>query len=407
MRFFAATVLLFLALPVLAQQPPPPDAARQTIAAIESLLKQRPTDATLYFYLARFQALVGDRKAAIAALEKVAELGDGYLPPRADGFESLWDDPAFKAVYARLESKLPRLDFAPTAVELQDKTVIPEGIAYDAPSRSFFIGSIAQRRILRAGQDQSLTEFAGASANLDQVLGLALDSPRRILYAVSTNGFTAEGERSRRNAVVAFDADSRRLLRRYDVPAALQLNDVAVAPGGRVFASDSQSGAIYEIGVKGPGPAREVVAPNQLRGSNGLAVAADGRRIYVAHNTGLAVVDAATGAFKRVNNPTRESVAGIDGLYEYQGDLIGVQNVTTPGRVILISLSRDGESVARVRTLLSHHHSALDEPTTGAVADGYFYLLAATGVTRFNREGRIERAETLPTPTVLKVLLPR
>ena len=405
MRLLAAIILLALALPAISQRDA--DGARRTVAAIEQLLKHRPDDAALWYFLARFQAQLGSRTQAVAALEKVAELGEGFLPPRADGFETIWEDLAFKAVRARLEARLPRMDFAPTAFELEDRTVVPEGIAYDAPSRAFFVGSIAQRRILRVAQGQAVSEFAGEKAGLDHVLGIAMDSPRRILYAVSTTALTDVGERQRRNAVFAFDADTRRLVQRYDVPAALQLNDVAVAPGGRVFSSDSASGAIYEIAVKGPGPARELVAPNQLRGANGLAASPDGARLFVAHSTGLAVVEISTGAFKRVANQTRENIAAIDGLYEYQGELIGVQNVTTPGRVIMMTLSRDGESVTRVRTLLSHHHNALDEPTTGAIAGDYFYLLAATGVTRFNRRGQLDRPETLPTPTVVKVLLPR
>ena len=404
MRFLAAIVLAF-ALPAFAQQQNL-DAARQMVTAIEGLLKQRPAEATLYFYLARFQGQLGDRKAAVAALEKVLELGDGFLPVNEEGFATVWDDPAFQSVLARIEARLPRMDFAPTAIELEDKTVIPEGIAYDAPSKAFFIGSIAQRRILRVGEDRSVSEFAGARANLDHVLGIAVDAPRRVLYAVSTNGFVGEAEKNRKNAVLSFDVDSGKLLQRYDIADALQLNDVAIARGGRVFASDSQSGAIYEIPVRGPGPARAVVGPNQLRGTNGLAVSPDATRIYVAHSTGLAVVDIATGAVKRIANQTRENVSAIDGLYEHRGELIGVQNFTHPGRAILITLSRDGESIIRVRTLLSHHHPALDEPTTAAIAGDYLFVLAATGVTRYNREGRIERAETLKSPTVLKVLLP-
>jgi hypothetical protein len=408
MRLLAAVLVALLvlpALPALAQQDL--EGARRTITAIEALLEQRPNDATLYFFLARFRAVLGEREAAVAALDKVAELGEGFLPPRADGFENIWEDPAFKAVYARLEAKLPRLDFAPVAFELVDKTMLPEGIAYDAPSRAFFLGSIPQGRIFRIGDDHTPSEFAGVGAGLDYVLGLAVDSPRRILYAVSTSALTTAGEARRKNAVVAFDIDSRKLLHRYDVPAAQQLNDVTIARGGRVFTSDSASGAIYEIAVKGPAGPRELVPPNVLRGSNGIAASPDGSRLYVAHSTGLAVVDVSTGEVKRMANETRESIAAIDGLYEYHGELIGVQNVTTPGRVILVSLSRNGESVTRVRTLLSHHHSSLEEPTTGAIAGGYFYLLAATGVTHFNREGRLERLESLPSPTVLKVLLPR
>lgn len=403
MRFLLAALLLAV-LPAAAQQDT--ESARRSIAAVEKLLQQRPADATLWFFLARSRSRLGDAPGCVAALEKVHELGDGFLPPRGD-FARVWEDAAFQAVRRKLEAKLPSLDYAPTAFEIDDRELMPEGIAYDAPSRSFFIGSV-HRRVLRLSSEPGpATEFAGTGAGLDAVLGLAVDAPRRILYAVSTSALTTEGRKNRRNAVVAFDIDSRRLLHRYDVPGAMQLNDVTVALGGRVFATDSASGAVYEIAVKGPGPVRQVLAPGQLGGSNGLAASPGGDRLYVAHSTGLAVIDVADGSVKRVENRTRENVAAIDGLYQWQGQLIGVQNVTTPGRVILVTLSPDGAAVARVTTMLSHHHNALDEPTAGAVAGDNFYLLAATGFSHFNNEGRIDHPETSPTPRVVRIPLPR
>ena len=403
-RIALALLISLLAVPAFAQDV---EAAKRTIAAIEDLLKQRPNDPTLHFYLSRFRADVGDKPGSVAALEKVGELGEGFLPTREFGFATIWDHPPFQAARSKLEAKLARLDYAPTAFQLDDRGVIPEGIAHDPHSRRFYVGSIAQKRIVQVEADGAVSEFAGPAAKLDEVLGLALDTPRRVLYAVSTSALTAKGEQDRRNAVVAFDVDSRKLLQRYDVAGAQQLNDVAIAPGGRVFASDSGSGAIYEIAVKGPGPSRELVPAGKIRGTNGLAVSPDGKRIHVAQSTGLAVVDIASGEVKRVANETRENIAAIDGLYEWQGQLIGVQNVTNPGRVILITLSRDGSAVTAVKTLLSHHHSALDEPTTGAVGRDSFYLLAATAVTRYNREGKIEKPDTVPMPTVVRIPLPR
>jgi len=409
MRPFAVLLaaLLLAALPALPQQPPDLEGARRTIAAIEELLKQRPNDANLYFYLSRFKADVGDKPGSVAALEKVNELGEGYLPTREFGFATIWDYAPFQATRAKLEAKLPRLDYAPAAFKLDDRTLIPEGIAHDPHSGRFYVGSIAHRKILQVEPDGTVSELVGLNAKLDEILGLALDSPRRVLYAVSTSALTTKGEKTRRNAVVSFDVDTRRMLMRYDVPGAQQLNDVAVAPGGRVFASDSGSGAIYEIAVKGPGATRELVPAGRIRGTNGLAVSPDGKRIYVAHSTGLAAVDVASGEVKRIENRTRENLGAIDGLYQWQGQLIGVQNVTNPGRVVLITLSSDGAAVTHVSTMLSHHHNALDEPTTGAVGRDSFYLLASTAVTRYNREGVIERPETLPQPTVLRIPLPR
>ena len=382
-------------------QPELPDAKR-VVAMLEDALKQRPADPNLWYYLARFQAELGDRRASTAALQKVHELGDGFLPPRRD-FEKVWGDTEFQSVRSQLEAKLPRLDFAPTAFELDDAGLVPEGIADDAPSRSFFVGSIAQRKVLRIAESGAVSEFAGAAAQLDAVLGIAVDAPRRLLYVVSTSALEGK-DVPRRNAVVAFDIDSRRLVQRYEVPGARQLNDVAIVPGGRVFATDSAAGAVYEIAVKGPGPSRQVIAPGQIGGANGIAASADGARLHVAHSTGIAAVDVASGKLTRIVNGTRENLAGIDGLYAWQGQLVAVQNYTNPGRVILISLAADGASVTKVQTLLSHHHSALDQPTTGAIAGRSFFLLAATGVGRY-REGRLDKTGEPPKPAIVRVPL--
>ncbi|HET9576606.1 MAG TPA: hypothetical protein VFP44_02205 [Usitatibacter sp.] len=367
---------------------------------------QQGDEAARLFFAARANAQAGDVAASVDELEKVAQIADGFLPAR-DGFERVWSDTRFQSVRARMEAKLPRLDYAPTAFELEDRLFIPEGIAYDAPSHTFFIGSIAQKRIVRVGEREPSRIFAGPEARLDAVLGLAVDSPRRILYAVSTSTLTRAGEAQRRNAVFAFDIDTRQLLRRYDVPEARQLNDVAVAPGGRVFATDSASGAVFELPVKVPAAARTLVPPERLRGSNGLAASPDGKRLHVAHATGLAVVDLDTGELRPVANATRENIAAIDGLYQWQGQLVGIENVTNPGRVIVISLSPDGGTVTQVKTLLSHHHNALYEPTTGAVTPNGFYLLAATGVSHYDREGAIQHPDDVPLPTVLRIPLPR
>ena len=404
MRRVLAFLLSALALAAYAQPELPEP--RRAIAAIEEALTQRPADPNLWYYLARFQAELGDRAAATAALEKVLDLADGFLPSRRD-FGKVWGDTAFQSVRSRLEAKLPRLDYAPTAFEIDDRALVPEGIAYDAPSRTLFIGSIAQRKVLRVSENGTVGEFAGAQAKLDAVLGVAVDAPRRLLYVVSTSALAAAAPQAeRRNAVVAFDIDSRKLVQRYDVPAARMLNDVAVVPGGRVFATDSAAGAVYEIAVKGPGPSRQVMAPGQIGGTNGIAASADGSRLFVAHSMGLAAIDIDSGKLTRIANGTRENLASIDGLYAWQGQLIAVQNHTNPGRVILVTLSADGVSVTRVQTLLSHHHSALDQPTTGAITERGFFLLAATGVSLY-RNGRIEQPDAMPTPTVVRLPLPR
>jgi len=149
MKTALAVVVLVLSLvqPAFAQQDEA--GARRAIAAVQEAIKQRPDDPTLYFFLARLEAEAGDAGATVAALAKVAELGDGFLPARELGFAKVWDDAKFQEVRARLESRLPRLDYAPIAFELEDSGLVPEGFAYDAASHDFFMGSIAKGKIVR------------------------------------------------------------------------------------------------------------------------------------------------------------------------------------------------------------------------------------------------------------------
>src|SRR4029450_10708012 len=63
MRSLLVFLLLAFSLAAPAQQDP--EAIRRTVEQVEQLLKQRPTDATLWFYLARFRAELGDTKGTV------------------------------------------------------------------------------------------------------------------------------------------------------------------------------------------------------------------------------------------------------------------------------------------------------------------------------------------------------
>jgi hypothetical protein len=103
--------------------------------------------------------------------------------------------------------------------------------------------------------------------------------------------------------------------------------------------------------------------------------------------------------------PPGENAAAIDGLYWHDGALIGIQNMTTPARIVRLVLSSDGATVTAVQTLQSHHQRAFDEPTTAAIGPDGLYVLARTQVSRYSEQGKIERPETLAPPLVLRVPL--
>jgi sugar lactone lactonase YvrE len=388
-----ATLALVLVHTPASAQPPRSELIRER-------LKTRPNDPTLHYYLAMAEFAEGDKPAGLEALEKVVSAGNGFLPVRDMGFASVWDDPAFQKVRARLERKLPKVTTAREAFTL-DPRLIPEGIAWDPGSRSYFIGSIATAKIVRVDAQGGVSDFS-RPGELKQVLGLAIDPAKRQLHAVSTSLVGTPDSTS--NHVVTYDLATGAWVRSIAVPAAVQLNDVAVGPGGELYVTDTRAGGVFRIGAAGG--VDTVVAPPAIPGVNGIALAADGRALYLAHSTGIARYELATRELlPRIEVPAGETVGAIDGLYTDGNALVGIQNVTNPGRVIRIPLRADGKGAERVETLLSHHHPAIDEPTTGAIVGRSFALLATTQVARFTPEGTIVSPETLKRPVVLLVPL--
>ncbi|HEY5799276.1 MAG TPA: SMP-30/gluconolactonase/LRE family protein, partial [Burkholderiaceae bacterium] len=366
-------------------------------------LQQRPNDPTLYYYLAVYQARAKLRDDAIASLTRTLELGEGFLPTDEIGFHTLGGDPAYTALHAKMAQALPVVADAPVAFRLSDKTLIPEGIAYDSKQRHFYIGSIAQKRILKVDAQGRATPFSRDTDGLQHVLGLAVDSNRRALYAVSTNAFTKPA--TVQNAIVRYDLESGVRTAVFEATGAQQLNDVTLAPNGDVYASDSGNGGIWRLTADGK--IAPFLPPRTLPGANGLAVSNDGKILYVGHASGVARVDLATGKPERMAPPARQTVAAIDGLYLWNGDLLGIQNVTNPGRVIRMRLDPAGREIVAVDTLQSHHHRDFREPTTGVVAEGAFYVLATTQVGEYGDDGKFKHPDALLPPAVVRIALPR
>jgi hypothetical protein len=381
-------------------------AHRERLEAIAGALERRPGDATLFYWAAATWADCDQLEPAVAALARTQELGEGFLPIRAMGFEKIWSQPEFQKQYQALERQLPRVgDQAPVAYTVRGSDLIPEGIAYDERAQALYVGSIAKGEIIRMRNGEQET-FADRSNGLVHVLGLAIDQRTRRLYAVNTSALSTAAERPMRNEVIAFDLEKGREVTRISAPDAGQFNDLAIGADGFIYVTDSQRGAVYRGRVSDGGALAPLVAPGSLGGANGIT-RGEGDALFVAHATGVARVDAKSGAVVPLVNDTRETVAAIDGLYWGHGTLFGIQNATNPGRVIQIELDEPRTRVMRVRTLLSHHHPALNEPTTGAFAGDRLLVLANSYVGELDETAKIRDRSVLRDPVVISVNLSR
>jgi hypothetical protein len=116
---------------------------------------------------------------------------------------------------------------------------------------------------------------------------------------------------------------------------------------------------------------------------NGITLSGDGNLLYVADMLGVIVIDLGTGAAQDLVPDAHDTLAGIDGLYWYQGDLIGVQYGTAAYRAMRWNLAKDGRTV-RSSEVLERGTDLVNDPTTGAIFQGNFYFMANTGI--FNLE---------------------
>jgi sugar lactone lactonase YvrE len=357
----------------------PSVAARASLERIQALRKERPGDGVLVFYQALVHVSLGERDAALELLRSLKGRKLGLIPVRDVGFDSVWDDQEFQKIRKALADDEPQTPASPVAFRLKDPKLIPEGIAYDAEDKRFFIGSVAQHKIV-AAHEKELSDFSCPTDRLDAVLGLTVDPTCRHLYAITTNGVEESAKKERRNAVVQYDLKDGHLTDRFAAPDAMQLNDLAVAQDGTLYVTDSETGSLFR-----KKPEEKALtkfgATGALRGANGIALAPDGA-LYVTLSTG-----------------------GIDGLYWHDGDLIGIQNSTNPGRVIRIALTDKGMRIAGVTVLQSHHHPEFNEPTTGAIANGALHVIANSYVGHYQPDGTIKDTADLKRTAIVAVPL--
>ena len=378
------------------------NATSAQLERIQSLRKERPGDGVLVFYEAITRIDLGDRGAAFDLLRSLQGRKLGLVPVRDVGFDKAWGDPEFQKIREELANEEPRTPDAFVAFRLADPKLIPEGIAYDPKQDRFFIGSVAQKKIVSVNRKGEVKDFSKPGDNLDCVLGLFVDVAHEQLYAVSTNGFLDEAQKQRRNAVVQYDLKTGRLVDRFDAPDANQLNDLTIVDDGSIYATDA-TGRLFQ---KMPGEKRLTPfgAKGALPGANGITLSSDSK-LYVAISTGIATIDPSTGVPTRLPQPDTVVTGGCDGLYWYRGDLVGIQNVTNPGRVIRIALTDQGTRISGTTVLQSYHHPEFAEPTTGAIAADALYVIANSYVGHFQPDGSLKNPAQLKPTAIIAVPL--
>jgi len=135
----------------------------------------------------------------------------------------------------------------------------------------------------------------------------------------------------------------------------------------------------------------------------GLALSADGKRIFVAdYAKGVFAVDIESRRVRLLDAPRTAGILGIDGLYRAGDALIGVQNGSAPPR--LLRLVVDGERITSVEVLDAGHPSAPD-PTLGVVVGDRFFYIGNSQWEAARPGGQMDPAVKPEDPVILQAEL--
>lgn len=373
-----------------------------------------PDDALLLYILAAAEARTGDAAGAAKHLGRLLDRKIGW--DRGDDLAEILDRPETQPALRRLAALRAPVSHSTPGFRLEEKDLVPEGIAYDPKTRAFFVSSVHHRKIVRRGADGRVSDFVPeARDGLEAVLALRADPRRGMLWAGAAalpemRGWTEAADGS--SSLWAFDLATGRFLRRVTLAAGNEngekqkhaLNDLAIAENGDVYATDSLGSGVYRLRA-GADALETVVPPGVFRSPQGIGFTRDGRSAYVAEwGEGIWILDLTTGRREPLSGPEDVPLSGVDGLVVRGDELVVTQNGISPKRVARLWLDAAGRRVLRGE-VLEMNTPDLSEPTLGVLVGDDFYYVANSQWDAFDPGKKAFSAEKLQEPRILKVRL--
>jgi sugar lactone lactonase YvrE len=364
------------------------------ILKMRALLNDSPdaVEASAEAYLA-----AGETRQALKALDEFTQQGqsDNSIVNGTDKhFTALHDLPEYKSVVTRMERNTTAIAQAETAFTLSDPKILPEDIAYDPRTKTFFITSVLQRKILRITLDGKVTDST-LGPILWPVMAIKIDPDRNVLWAteVAIDTFASIPKEDRgRSAIVCFDLSTGALIQITEAPRNSAIADMTLATNGDPILADGQTGIIYRVQ-----PDKiKVINTTDFISPQTPAALPDGKHILIPdYVRGIGILDLETNAVTWLHQlPTASSeipvgLNGIDGLYLDHNTVILTQNGTSPERVIRLHLDNSLQHILH-EEIVERSTPSLGDPTHGVIVGSDFYYIANSGWNHLDDNGNIK-----------------
>ncbi len=289
----------------------------------------------------------------------------------------------------------------PNEYILEEKDLVPEGIAYSKTKDRFYLTSVAKSKIIavdRASGKQ--TDFIKERGfGYSPGAGIYVDDQRNQLHAIGGYYMIKDSLSS----LFTFDINTGRLIKRYDLSGEHFLNDMVMNKNGDIYLTDSKDSSVYLLRQDSDSLELFHKSP-EIEFPNGIAISEDNSKLYVASiPNGIRIFDIATKAILN-NRDTLGVSQGIDGLEFYNNHLYGIQNnkAGNPFNFRKLILNKTQDEIIDVN-IIDSDTPDLDVPLTFCFAEKTAVVIGNSNLQHLNQETFLFKESETITPTKLLV----
>jgi sugar lactone lactonase YvrE len=368
-----------------------------------------PTQPAYLWGRAVVAARTRDTAGLKSALTNYAALGLGKDLRADTTFAAFANSSWFASLVTEHERNRSVIKRSTVRATLSDSTTWPEGMDFDWRSNRFYVSSVRHRTIIERAPNGSERDLIPRDVRGNgSVLGVRVDAARGVVWATMAGlsqmeGFTPPD--STIASLVRIRISDGAIERRWEFPTNKHhlLGDLAIAPNGDVFVTDSDEPVLYRLR---PGAdTLEAIRNPLFRSLQGPAPSPDGRFLYLSdYAHGLLRVDLQNGTVIRLSEPAHVTTLGCDGIVLYHNSIIAIQNGVSPARVMRFTLDRSGERIVRAE-ILDRNWKIADEPTIGTIIGNDFVYVANSQWEKYSDNGVRKVAVPLSAPVILSVRL--
>lgn len=357
----------------------------------------------IQYKLAECLCQTGQTDQSLSLLDLLGRRGLTYAIEQNNGFSPLINHKKFKGYVSIFNKNRTIIDKSGVSFVVNDSLLIPEGIAYNNLSRTFYVASLAKNKVINCSGNGNCTDFAlGMESGFWMGLGMKVSADQKSLWLCSASERdTSDGYAG----VFQFELPSGKLLQKFTVDnknGPHLFNDIDFTSKGDVYFTDSRAGKVWHI-VPGRDSLTEFAAGYVY--PNGIAVDEANGVLFVADFTGLNMIHLASGKQTKISDGNNTYLNGIDGLYFYKNSLVAIQDSgNQDDRIVRFYYDVKNAKVTKAETLQSFRKDMIT-PTTGTIIDGELHYIANAQLRSLNPDGSLTDPEKLVKPVILKVKL--